>query len=63
MNEKQLIRKALVTIRDQFELLEEIPSYQAFCDNIAPKLDTNLVDAHEAVVTGLYEICMGRGFE
>ena len=63
MNEKQLIRKALVTIRDQFELLEEIPSYQAFAENIAPKLDTSLVNAHDAVITALYEICMGRGFE
>ena len=63
MDEKQVIQKVLATIREQFELLEGLDGYQAFCENIAPRLDTNLIDAHDAIITALYEICMGRGFE
>ena len=63
MDKQQLIKKTLSTIREQFELLDGIEGYQEFCENIAPKVDATLADAHGAVIDALYEICMGRGFE
>ena len=63
MDKQQLIKKILDTICEQFEILDGIDGYKEFRENIASSQDSNLVDAHDAVVTAAYEICMGRGFE